>query len=138
MILVFRLAVVAVLYLFLLAAIRVLRRDLGAAAEASPGTAEPARLEVINPARAALPPGRVFALRRATSIGREPDNDVVVDEDTVSGRHVRLAPRDGRWWVEDLGSTNGTWVNDRQVAGRHPLKSGDVIQIGRVSLRFAS
>jgi pSer/pThr/pTyr-binding forkhead associated (FHA) protein len=42
----------------------------------------------------------------------------------------------GRWWLEDLGSTNGTFVNDARVTGRAPLRNGDVIQVGLVTARF--
>jgi pSer/pThr/pTyr-binding forkhead associated (FHA) protein len=61
-----------------------------------------------------------------------------VDESTVSGRHATLVYRDGRWWIEDLGSTNGTWVNDRKVVRSQPLVPGDLVQVGRVSFRLTA
>lgn len=136
-VLVFRLAVVGILYLFLLAVARIVWRDLRQSAQASPQRDLSATLEIINPAHAGLSKGELIPLRSAICIGRERDNDVVVDEETVSSRHVRLAPRDGHWWIEDLGSTNGTLVNSRSVDGSRALKGGDIIQIGLVKLRFA-
>ena len=137
-VLVFRLAVVLALYLFVAEAVRAVWRDLRRAAEPAASSVTSATLQIVNPARAPLVRGERIALRGATNIGREPDNDVVVDEDSVSGRHARVLPREGRWWIEDLDSTNGTLVNDDQVRGTRPLKPGDLIQLGRVSLRFAA
>jgi pSer/pThr/pTyr-binding forkhead associated (FHA) protein len=91
----------------------------------------------MQPADAGLSTGEVIALSGITRIGREADNDLVVDEDTVSGYHARLLNRDGAWWIEDLKSTNGTLVNDARIAGTKVLRSGDVIQMGRVQLRFS-
>jgi pSer/pThr/pTyr-binding forkhead associated (FHA) protein len=130
--------VVAILYLFLFEVVRVAWRGLGAAGPRTAGARARANLEIVNPASARLRPGEVIALREATTIGRERGNDVVVDEETVSGRHARLVLRDGRWWIEDLGSTNGTLVNEAQVDRARPLRPGDIIQVGRVRLRFSA
>lgn len=127
-----------ILFIFLFATIRVIWRDLSRASATLAGAGGMANLEIVDPARAALSVGERIALYGVTSIGREPDNDFVVDEDTVSGRHARVVPRNGRWWIEDLGSTNGTWVNNHQVDGARPLRPGDLIHVGRVGLRFAS
>lgn len=137
-ILIFRLALLATVYAFLALVARVIWRDLRAASIESPGVAAPARLQVVAPSPPNLAAGEFVPVRGATSIGRQPDNDVVVDEDSVSARHARLVPREGHWWIEDLGSTNGTWVNDRHVVQPRLLKSGDLIQLGRVRLRFAA
>jgi pSer/pThr/pTyr-binding forkhead associated (FHA) protein len=91
----------------------------------------------MQPADADLNAGDVITLRDITTIGREADNDLVVDEDTVSSYHARLVTRDGAWWIEDLKSTNGTLVNDARIAGSRPLHAGDLIQMGRVQLRFS-
>jgi diguanylate cyclase (GGDEF)-like protein len=69
-------------------------------------------------------------------IGRDPDTDICVDLTTVSRRHARLYEKDGGAWVEDLGSTNGTLVNDVQVDGPHQLRNGDQMRIGGSILKF--
>ena len=96
-----------------------------------------ARLEVVDAAGTRFPAGDAIPLRNALSIGRGPGNDLIVDEDTVSGRHALVVQRDGRWWIDDLQSRNGTQVNASEVVGSRQLKPGDIIQIGRVSLRFS-
>ena len=69
------------------------------------------------------------------TIGRLPDNTIVIDNPVVSGRHARVF-RDGHEYViEDLRSTNGTFVNEKPIA-RHTLLEGDVVLVGRHSLVF--
>jgi pSer/pThr/pTyr-binding forkhead associated (FHA) protein len=137
-VLLFRLGVVVVLYLFLWEVVRAVGRELASNALRAPGIGAAANLEIISAGRARLRAGEVIVLDRATTIGREADNDVVVDEETVSSQHARIVARQGRWWIEDLHSTNGTWVNDANVVGSQALGKGDVIRVGRVRLRFSS
>jgi hypothetical protein len=141
-----------VLYAFLFVVVRAVWSELRPARRRSPNPspASPVavgasggrdrlqpNIQVVQPADAALSLGEVIVLQPVTMIGRESDNDLVVDEDTVSGYHARLLNRGGSWWIEDLKSTNGTLVNDSRVAGTRILRSGDVIQMGRVQLRFS-
>ena len=109
------------------------REVRGGQAAALPG----GELTVLDPARSRWPPGSRIVVRSGTSIGREADNDVIVDEDTVSARHAVLRYDGGRWWVEDLGSTNGTFVNLQPVVEPRPVRSGDEVRFGRVAMRFA-
>jgi diguanylate cyclase (GGDEF)-like protein len=69
-------------------------------------------------------------------IGRDPENEICVDLTTVSRRHARLYEEDGRAWVEDLGSTNGTLVNDVPIDGPRKLGNGDQIRVGGSILKF--
>jgi pSer/pThr/pTyr-binding forkhead associated (FHA) protein len=71
-----------------------------------------------------------------SSIGRLPHNLVPFDDPSVSGEHAEITFVRDRWWVRDLGSTNGTLVNEERIDGPTPLRSGDVVQFGRVSGRF--
>ena len=70
-----------------------------------------------------------------TLIGRSPDCVVFLDDVTVSRRHALLAERDGRWFVEDQGSLNGTFVNRERVESAE-LSDGDELQIGKYRLTF--
>ncbi|WP_328851752.1 FHA domain-containing protein [Micromonospora globbae] len=72
----------------------------------------------------------------AQTIGRAPTADIVVPDPHLSRRHaeVWLAPEGAS--LRDLGSTNGTWVNDRRITGVEQLADGDVIRLGRTELRF--
>jgi hypothetical protein len=70
-----------------------------------------------------------------TTIGRSPDCPVFLDDVTVSRRHAVLVERDGRWFVEDQGSLNGTFVNRKRVETSE-LSDGDELQIGKYRLTF--
>jgi diguanylate cyclase (GGDEF)-like protein len=69
-------------------------------------------------------------------IGRMSDNDVVLDEDAVSRRHARLEKRDDGWSVMDVGSRNGTLVNNREIGGVAKLAHGDRLQIGSTIFKY--
>jgi pSer/pThr/pTyr-binding forkhead associated (FHA) protein len=69
------------------------------------------------------------------SIGRLPDNQMIIDNPAVSGRHARVYKEGNHYVLEDLKSTNGTFVNDKPVA-RHTLLEGDVIMVGKHHLIF--
>ncbi|MGA0848884.1 MAG: FHA domain-containing protein [Chthoniobacterales bacterium] len=70
------------------------------------------------------------------SIGRLGDNDVQLEEGSVSSRHAEIAVEDGQVILRDLGSTNGTFLNGEQVTGEHPLNEGDEIYFGGVRSVF--
>jgi pSer/pThr/pTyr-binding forkhead associated (FHA) protein len=65
------------------------------------------------------------------TLGRSQDSTIVLDDDYVSSRHARFFPRDGAWLVEDLGSTNGTYVDRTKVTSPTPVKIGVPIRIGK-------
>jgi len=71
----------------------------------------------------------------STRIGRSPDCDVFLDDVTVSRNHALLVERDGRFFVEDEGSLNGTFVNRRRIDSAE-LENGDELQIGKYRLTF--
>ncbi len=80
--------------------------------------------------------GRVVALpKEMVTVGRAPDNDVVVSDPATSGRHGRIEVRAGAFWISDLGSTNGTLVNGEPVIEKQ-LADGDLIAIGQNTMRF--
>lgn len=82
--------------------------------------------------------GRKFDLRqRVISIGRGADNDLVIDKDSVSRRHVRIENRTTEVLISDLGSTNGTYVNDF-IIKEHVLRNGDLVKIGDTIFKFLS
>lgn len=76
-------------------------------------------------------PGQVFVLDRASlSIGRETTNDIVISDADVSRKHAQLTLEGEHYLLEDLGSTNGTFVNGERISGPVALKAGDVILLG--------
>ena len=70
------------------------------------------------------------------TIGRDQHNHVVVDLDNVSRRHARILGRGGKMLVEDLGSTNGTFLNDQEVLQASPMRSGDLVKVGGSIFKF--
>lgn len=90
-----------------------------------------ARLVVVEPSALA---GAAHSLRAEMTIGRAPGCTIVVDDQFVSTVHTRIFERDGAWMVEDLGSTNGTYLNRHKVTGPVVFHLGDRIQIGNVVL----
>lgn len=73
-----------------------------------------------------------------TSIGRSGASDIVLkSDDYVSGQHARLTRHGGLLYVEDAGSTNGTFVNDRKTVGATPLRSGDRVRVGSTTFRYS-
>ena len=73
-----------------------------------------------------------------TTIGRSPDNDIFLDDVTVSRKHAVLVQSAGEFRIEDLGSLNGTFVNRRRIDSATRLESGDEVQIGKYRLSFIS
>jgi hypothetical protein len=121
------------LYGFLFAVVRVLLRDLRVA---SRGRGELGRLVVLASPRGEPPPGSSFALDAIASLGRDVNNSVVVDDPFVSSEHALLTFRGRSWYVEDLGSTNGTFVNGLPVETVAALGFGDELQLGEVRFRL--
>jgi predicted component of type VI protein secretion system len=80
--------------------------------------------------------GKDHALSGECSVGRQAGCTFVIDDLLASRRHFRVYPEGGAWWVEDLGSTNGTIVNGRKIPQRQRLSDGDVISAGNTELVF--
>ena len=83
-------------------------------------------------------PGKVFELSKNENyIGRDISNDIVINDSEVSRKHARLVLQAGSFVLEDIGSTNGTFVNGQRLMGPHVLKPGELIMLGEnVGLAF--
>lgn len=137
LLLVMQLGFLAVLYLLLFGFARSLLRDLRSAEmtqEASQSGI--GRLAVVESPNDEPAPGRSIALGPINSIGRNVNSTVYVEDDFVSGSHAMLTFRGRNWYVEDLGSTNGTYVNGHRVERPVALSFGDELMIGRVRMRL--
>ncbi len=136
----------AVLWLFFIRVIRVAWKEVNAppltaapAPAAAPRAAsgpdpapQSARITIVEPADRR---GRSYDLRQELTLGRGSDCDVALADDSyVSQRHARLYRKDGRVWLEDLGSTNGTYLNAKPVSAPVALHRGDRLQVGRTVL----
>ena len=94
------------------------------------------KLEVVGNESSPIPSGSAFPLLPVTSIGRAHSNTIVIDDDFVSNRHVLFSLRGNHWWVEDLGSRNGTDLNDHPLESPTVLSEGDIISIGQTKFRI--
>ena len=149
--LVLKLAFLVLLYLFIWRIVRSAARDLRLPQESmilapqqaaaaglvpQPAARELGRLVVL--ASPALDGGESIALdSHPLTVGRGNNNDVALPEDEyASGRHARFEPRRDGIWIEDIGSTNGTFVNGIRLTRERKLTPGDVVRIGETDLRF--
>ena len=145
-----RIGLLALLWIFVLVAVRAARTDLFGSTTRAP-VARPASVatarRVERGARRTLPrkvvvtggalAGTTVTLGDApVTIGRAPDSTLVLADDFASARHARLAPRDGEWYVEDLGSTNGTYLDRSKVTEPTPVPLGVPIRIGKTTLEL--
>ena len=132
-----RMGFVVLLYLFLLVMVAVIWRDLRAASRRG---REPGRrygqLIVLDSGGTGLAPGDTFPLRPVTSLGRALTNTIVLPDPAASAEHALLTLRDSQWWLEDLGSTNGTFLNEARLEEPAIVGEEDVIGIGQVRLKL--
>ncbi|HVX33984.1 MAG TPA: FHA domain-containing protein [Solirubrobacterales bacterium] len=138
----------AVLFLFLLVIARSAFRDLRRTAAPAPdatgfhAAVAPAEVQRGNDAwliaerGGGLTRDERFDLIGGLTIGRSKDSDVQIDDRYASGIHARLFSREGRHFVEDMNSTNGTLLNGTALDGEAELVDGDTIQIGDTVFRF--
>ena len=149
-----RLGYLALLWLLILSVVAVLRRDLfgtrvtrRAPVTAGAGSAAPSRgrkdtgappqpLRTLVVTEGSLK-GTTIALGQAPIlIGRAPECTLVLEDDYASGRHARLSLQQGTWMVEDLGSTNGTFLGRNRVQDPVPIAPGAPVRIGRTVLEL--
>jgi pSer/pThr/pTyr-binding forkhead associated (FHA) protein len=117
------------------------RRELSYRVESrQPASATaPGQLKVLTPGSdARLRLGATIELHADTSLGAGQDNDVVLGDAFVSGRHARLRWDGSAWWVEDLGSRNGTFINRKRCPPHTPqiLPSGGILQVGEITFEL--
>lgn len=138
----------AVLYLFLLviarSALKDLRRTVSPAPDATgfhapagyAGASRSADAWLIAERGGGLERDERFDLIGGLSIGRSKESDVRIDDRYASGLHARVFSREGRFFVEDMNSTNGTLLNGATLKGEAELIDGDTVQIGDTEFRF--
>ena len=143
----------AVLYLFLLWVVRSARRDLAGGANADVpvaggAAAQPSRerggmdlRQGIRPrlvvvAAMNFAPGTEFEIGDSATMGRSPSADVPIEDPFASSAHARIFPRGQFMYIEDMGSTNGTYLNGRQLRRPEQLKTADTVRIGETEYRY--
>ncbi|MDO5701032.1 MAG: FHA domain-containing protein [Bowdeniella nasicola] len=153
-----RLSYLVLLWLFVLFSLGVLRRDIfgttvttrgrGQAARRPARSPKPARQQVSPRSRAAAPPTRLIVTQgpltgsavplgsSAVIVGRASSCTLVLDDHYSSNRHARFFPHEGRWYVEDLDSTNGTFVDGERVFQARPVAPGVPVRIGQSTMEL--
>ena len=150
-----RLAFLAVLWLFVIAAVGVVRTDMFGSSRPrrqrrrqrkppqvkAPRPARPGRPSRGTPQRLLVTAGGLAGTSigltdQQITIGRANDATLVLNDDYASTRHARLFPQDGQWIVEDLGSTNGTYLDRQKVTQPTPVPPGVPIRIGKTVLEL--
>jgi pSer/pThr/pTyr-binding forkhead associated (FHA) protein len=149
--LILKLLFLVLLYLFIWRIVRTASRDVRLPQESfvlTPGQAQAAGLVGRTPSvqtgrlvvveSPSLDPGLVRVLdSTAVTLGRGAQNDLALDsDDFASARHARIEPRRDGVWVQDIGSTNGTYVNGARISKARVLRNGDVIRVVATDLRY--
>ena len=144
---IFRFGFLLLLWLFIFAAFRVVRADLfggraGRVASVPPRAAAgkkrqrgPRTLVVVA---GPLTGTKITLGDQPILIGRADDSTLVLTDDFASSRHARLTNRGGQWYVEDLGSTNGTYLDQQRVQGPLLVGTGQPIRIGQTAMELRS
>jgi hypothetical protein len=149
---VMRFGFLALLWLFVFAAVRVVRGDLRTSGQTRVATPPPARRRGSR-TPAAQPAGprgpsqlvvtegglqgtRIGLTGAPVLIGRANDSTLVLTDDYASTRHARISLHEGMWVVEDLGSTNGTYLGPRKLDGPVPMEIGVPLRIGKTVLEL--
>lgn len=138
-------AFLGVLYLFLLWVARSAMKDLRRPADqreehlvaAPEAAAPPGRGVLVHERGGGLSAGVSFILNGGLTIGRSPQTDIPIDDQFASGRHARIYERDGFSYIEDMGSTNGTYLNGKRLERRELLRARDRIRIGDTEFHYA-
>lgn len=147
---VMRFAFLVLLWLFVYGAVRVVRADLRSAGQNRVALPPPARRRRASaappPARTApgylvVTEGSLAGTRIPLSgmpvlIGRADDSTLVLSDDYVSTRHARISQHDNVWYLDDLGSTNGTYLGQMRLTGPVPLEQGVPVRIGKTVLEL--
>ncbi|MGH3066046.1 MAG: FHA domain-containing protein [Gaiellaceae bacterium] len=146
--LILKVAFLVLLYGFIVLIVRSATKDLGGAPQESIilGAAEAAALRAelgVRPGRflvvasPELEAGATVDVTGSTLVGRDVGSGIRLDRDEfVSARHARIEPRADGIWIDDVGSTNGTFVNGARLKGARALRTGDVVRIGETELRL--
>jgi pSer/pThr/pTyr-binding forkhead associated (FHA) protein len=133
LLLILRIAIAASLYIFLAYILIHLWKDIQTSKQAR-SIAPQSYLETLKGEGLE----RTFKLEELNLIGRANDNTIVLNDSTVSGYHARISYQQDQWWLEDLGSRNGTMLNEIQVTEPLVITSSDELQFGNIRMRVTS
>jgi pSer/pThr/pTyr-binding forkhead associated (FHA) protein len=136
--LILRLLFIILLYLFLMQVVLAIRSDLKRVARVNPDEAPVVgHLIVVDSGPSSLLPGTRFNLEPKTTIGRAPTSTIRLTDNFISSAHTYIENRHGTWYVRDIGSMYGTYVNNQPAREALPARTGDIVKIGYISFKLA-
>lgn len=134
----------AILYLFLLLTLRVIYKDVAPvkmsktarfkAVKAKKAKSSAPRLIVLESPKDE--PGKIFTIQDDVVVGRSPKGGIVLNDSFASHKHAKITKAGDQYYLEDLGSTNGTFLGEEKIKKATPLSLGDRIKIGKTILEF--
>ena len=127
----------SLLLLFLVALFVMMWHDFRAINfEISTRTRRQGHLVVINTSENGPKTGATFPLIPLTSLGRSLTNSIVLEDAFISGEHATITLRNGKWWLDDRGSSNGTQLNGYRIRESVIVSTGDIISVGQIDLKL--
>lgn len=133
---IFKFIIIGIVYIIIFLALRIMYKDIKNGGKKKSVKKKSFGLEVIDKGENHdLKDGAIIPVRGEITIGRKETNNLILDDQYASGNHARIFLKNTDYMIEDLGSTNGTMLNDKRLEGRAILKVGDEIQIGSASFK---
>ena len=128
---VFRFAIMAIVYIVIFLALRIMYKDIKGGGKKKYVKKNAFGLEVLEAGQNSnLRKGGIIPVQGELNIGRKNTNHLILEDQFVSGNHVKVFVRNTDYMIEDMGSTNGTKVNDVRLEERAILRAGDEIEVG--------
>lgn len=128
---IFRFAIIGIVYIIIFLALRIMYKDIKGGEKKKYTKKNAFGLEVLEAGQNSnLRKGGIIPVQGELTIGRKNTNNLILEDQFVSGSHARIFVRNTDYMIEDMGSTNGTKVNDQRLEERAVLRVGDEIEVG--------
>jgi hypothetical protein len=138
---IFGVVFIVILYVIIYYALKIMYKDVknGGKKRRAPVAKGNYGLEIINPGNGkGLKGGSIIPIRSDLTIGRKDDNSIVLSDQHVSGNHAKIIVRNDSLFIEDLNSTNGTYLNRNKISSKMKLSNKDEIKIGTAVFKILS
>ena len=138
---IFGVVFIVILYVIIYYALKIMYKDVknGGKKRRTPVARGNYGLEIINPGNGkGLKSGSIIPIRSDLTIGRKDDNSIVLSDQHVSGNHAKIVVRNDSLFIEDLNSTNGTYLNRNKISSKMKLSNKDEIKIGTAVFKILS
>lgn len=128
---VFGIIFIVILYSIIYYALRIMNNDIKGGKKKRSLVQKAHGLEILEiSTESEIKKGSIIPVNTTITLGRKEDNSIVLSDQFVSSYHAKIYVKNNEFYLEDLASTNGTYINDEQISGRVRLKINDVIRLG--------